>query len=94
MPLLPTLCPHRCHPEAQHMQKAFNGLLRWALDLPSTTRLELLHCLANLPPVGTLVAKQLVWYRASLYPPSGHYDASFDMIDHLFSPVPTPPPSS
>ena len=67
------------------MQKAYNGLLRWALDLPTSTRLELLHILANLPPVGFLVAKALVRYRASLYPPAGCYDASFDFVDRLLS---------
>ena len=48
------------------MQRAFSALLCWALQVPRDTRLELLHLLANQPPVGTLVAKQLVRYAESL----------------------------
>ena len=51
------------------MQVAFNGLLRWALHLPMTTRVEFLHILANLPPPTVLIAKQLVRYVASLRAP-------------------------
>ena len=47
---------------------AFNGLLHWALGLPRTTRVELLHILANLPPPGFLVLKQLVRYERTLRP--------------------------
>ena len=51
---------------AAEMQSAFSRLLRWALDVPVSTRLELLHILANQPPVGTLVAKQLTPYAMDL----------------------------
>ena len=39
------------------MQVAFNGLLRWALHLLMTTRVEFLHILGNLPPPPVLIAK-------------------------------------
>ena len=57
LPVLPTLRPPRSHHVAHPMQLAFSALLRWALDLPQTTRLELLHILANLPPPATLISK-------------------------------------
>ena len=41
-------------------------LLHWALQVPCDTHLELLHLLANQPPIGMLVAKQLVRYAQSL----------------------------
>ena len=37
------------------MQVAFNGLLRWALHLLMTTRVEFLHILGNLPPPPVLM---------------------------------------
>ena len=51
---------------AAQMQRAFLALLRWALQVPCDTHLELLHLLANQPPVGTLVAKQLVRYAQTI----------------------------
>ena len=58
--------PPRTSQVAYSIQLAYNGLLRWALDLPLTTRLELLHALANLPPAWTLLAKQLLRYASGL----------------------------
>lgn len=57
LPVLPTLRPPTAGSLASRMQRAFSRLLRWALYIPVTTRLELLHILANQPPVGMLVAK-------------------------------------
>ena len=57
LPVLPTLCPPTAGSLALRMQHAFSRLLRWALTIPVATRLELLHILANQPPVGMLVAK-------------------------------------
>ena len=51
------------------MQVAVNGLLRWALHLLMTTRVDFLHILGNLPPLTVLIAKQLVHYVASLRAP-------------------------
>ena len=51
------------------MQVAFNGLLRWALQLLLPTRVDYLHMLGNLPPPTVLIAKQLVHYVASLQAP-------------------------
>ena len=51
------------------MQVAFNGLLRWALHLLMTTRVEFLHILGNLPPPTMLISEQLVRYVASLQVP-------------------------
>ena len=56
LPVLPTLRPPTAGSLASRMQRA-SRLLRWALYIPITTRLELLHILANQPPVGMLVAK-------------------------------------
>ena len=69
LPVQFTLRPPRGSPIAQPLQVAFNGLLRWALQLPGTTRVEFLYILGNLPPPTVLVAKQLVRYVASLRAP-------------------------
>ena len=66
LPTTPSLRPPTAGSLAARMQRAFSRLLRWALDIPVSTRLELLHILANQPPVGTLVAKQLTRYAADL----------------------------
>ena len=57
LPVLPTLRPPTAGSLASRIQRAFSRLLCWALTIPITTRLELLHILANQPPVGMLVAK-------------------------------------
>ena len=57
LPVLPTLHPPMAGSLALRMQRAFSRLLHWALTIPVMTRLELLHILANQPPVGMLVAK-------------------------------------
>ena len=57
LPTVASLRPPRSSPVAYPIQLAFSGLLRWALDVPLTTRLELLHALANLPPAWMLLAK-------------------------------------
>ena len=57
LPVLPTLRPPMAGSLASRMQCAFSQLLCWALTIPIMTWLELLHILANQPPVGTLVAK-------------------------------------
>ena len=57
LPVLPTLHPPMAGSLASRMQRTFSWLLHWALTVPVTTQLELLHILANQPPVGTLVAK-------------------------------------
>ena len=61
-----TVRPPTYDSPAALMQRAFLALLCWALQVPHDTRLELLHLLANQPPVGMLVAKQLVRYADSL----------------------------
>ena len=66
LPAVPTVRPPTYDSPAASMQRAFSALLCWALQVPRDTRLELLHLLANQPPVGTLVAKQLVRYAESL----------------------------
>ena len=66
LPAVPTVCPSPYASMAAQMQRAFSALLRWALQVPRATRLELLHLLANQPPVGTLVAKQLVRYAQTI----------------------------
>ena len=67
LPFLPSLrYSAQDEPVAHTLQIHFNSLLRWALDVPMTTRLELLHLLANLPPPATLLAKQLVRYAATV----------------------------
>ena len=66
LPAVPTVRPPTYNSPAALMQHAFSALLCWALQVPCDTRLELLHLLANQPPVGTLVAKQLVRYAESL----------------------------
>lgn len=66
LPTIPTLRPARTDPVGHPLQTAYNSLLRWALGVPVSTRLELLHLLANLPPPGVLIAKQLVRYVAGL----------------------------
>ena len=50
---------------AAQMQCAFLALLHWSLQVPHNTHLDLLHLLANQPPNGMLVAKQLVHYAQS-----------------------------
>ena len=44
------------------MQWAFAPMLRWLVAAPIDTFLELLHILANQPPVHFLVAKQPTCY--------------------------------
>ena len=70
LPFLPSLrYSAQDEPVAHTLQICYNSLLRWALDVPMTTRLELLHLLANLPPPATLLAKQLVCYAATIEDP-------------------------
>ena len=51
---------------ATQMQRAFLAVLHWVFQVPCDTCFELLHLLADQPPIGMLVAEQLVRYTQSL----------------------------
>ena len=66
LPAVLTLCPSPYNSLAAQMQHAFLMLLRWAMQVPHDICIQLLHLLANQPPIGRLVAKQMVYYAQSL----------------------------
>ena len=61
-----TLHPPIASSIAACIQWGFDAMLRWAVGVPINTWLELLHILANQPPIGTLVAKQLTCYACTI----------------------------